>query len=244
MPYAGTTSQAASAAATVGSGTALAGAVSDVILAVTECQIAPGETARFPFSARTAYGVPSIHEFTVVSDNPDFKPEWARIGRSAGDSYGPPYILEISPGDIGSAQYGAYPLLLLWRAAGTYRHAGGRCTLVIGPAVRAVTEPAVTIWPTGQVCLLLENRGNTGTGVSVSIRRRGSDWSKEWQFDLPATDSPFSFSGRFGRPAGKRSGDFELAVSAAGVPLIHRTVHARRSLIHRRLTSALVSEGG
>ncbi len=163
MPYAGTTSQAASAAATVGSGTALAGAVSDVILAVTECQVAPGETARFPFAARTAYGVPSIHEFTVVSDNPDFKPEWARIGRSAGDSYGPPYILEISPGDIGSAQYGAYPLLLLWRAAGTYRHAGGRCTLVIGPAVRAVTEPAVTIWPTGQVCLLLENRGNTGT---------------------------------------------------------------------------------
>jgi hypothetical protein len=80
--------------------------------------------------------------------------------------------------------------------------------------------------------------------VSVSIRRRGSDWSKEWQFDLPATDGPFSFSGRFDRPAGKRSGDFELAVSAAGVPLIHRTVHARRSRIHRRLTSALVSEGG
>jgi hypothetical protein len=235
MPYAGTTS--ASAAATVGSGTALAGAVSDVILAVTECQVAPGETARFPFTARTAYGVPSIHEFTVISDNPNFKPEWVRIGRSAGDSYAPRYILEISPGDIGSAQYGVYPLHLLWRAAGTYRHAGGRCTLVIGPAVRAVTEPAVTIWPAGQVCLLLENRGDTGTDVSVSIGRRGSDWSKEWQFDLPATDRPFSFSGRFDRPAGKRSGDFELAVSAAGVPLIHRTLRARRSLIPGRLIS-------
>jgi len=85
----GSVSQAASGAATAGSSTALSGAVADVILAVTERQIAPGETASFPFAARTAYGIPSIHEFTVISDNPDFNPDWVRLGQSAGDSYGP-----------------------------------------------------------------------------------------------------------------------------------------------------------
>ncbi len=233
----GSVSQAASGAATAADRPALGGAVSDIILAVTERQIAPGETACFPFVARTAYGIPSIHEFSVISDNPEFNPEWVRLGQPAGDSYRPHYILEISPGDIGRSQYGAYPLRLSWRAAAAYRHAGGRCTLIIRPCVRAITEPAVTIWPTGQVCLLLENRGSTGIDVSVSIRHRGSDWSKEWEFDLPAKDDPFSFSRRFDPPAGKRSGDFELAVSAAGVPLVRRTVRARRSLNPRRLIS-------
>jgi len=210
--------------------------VSDIILAVTERQIVPGETACFPFVARTAYGIPSIHEFNVISDNPNFNPEWVRLDRSAGDSYSPHYILEISPGDIGRSQFGAYPLRLSWRA-GTYRHAGGRCTLIIRPCVRAATEPAVTIWPTGQVCLLLENRRSTGIDVSISIRHRGSDWSKEWEFELPEKDDSFSFSERFDPPAGKRSGDFELVVSAAGVPLVRRTVRARRLLIPRRLIS-------
>src|SRR5215471_12728362 len=242
MPYSnaeitGSVSRAASGAATIGSRPALGGAVSDIILAVTERQIAPGETACFPFVARTAYGIPSIHEFNVISDNPDFNLEWVRLRQSAGDSYGPHYILEISPGDIGRSQYGAYPLRLSWRAAGEYRQAGGRCTVTIGPSVRAVTEPAVTIWPAGQVCLLLENHGSTDIDASVSIRHRGSDWSKEWEFDLPPKEDPFSFSGRFDPPAGKRSGDFELAVSAAGVPLVRRTVRARRSLIPRRLIS-------
>jgi hypothetical protein len=95
----------------------------------------------------------------------------------------------------------------------------------------------VTIWPAGQVCVLLENRGSTGIDVSVSISHHGSDWSKQWEFELPEKDDPFSFSGRFDPPAGKRSGDFELAVSAAGVPLVRRTVRARRSLIPRRLIS-------
>ena len=233
----GSVSQAAAGVATCGSRPALGGAVSDIILAVNERQIAPGETACFPFAVRTAYGIPSIREFNVISDNPNFNPDWVRLSRSAGDSYGPHYILEISPDDIGRSQYGAYPLRLSWRAAGTYRHAGGRCTLIIRPCVRAVTEPAVTIWPTGQVCVLLENRGNTGIDVSVSIRHRGSDWSKEWKFELPEKDDVFSFSGRFDPPPGKRSGDFELAVSAAGVPLVRRTVRARRSLIPRRLIS-------
>jgi hypothetical protein len=207
--------------------------VSDIVLAITERQIVPGETACFPFVARTAYGIPSIHEFNVISDNPNFNPEWVRLDRSAGDSYSPHYILEISPRDIGRSQFGAYPLRLSWRA-GTYRHAGGRCTLIIRPCVRAATEPAVTIWPTGQVCLSLENRGTTAIDASASIRHLGSDWSKKWEFDLPAKDDSFIFSERFDPPTGKRGRDFELAVSAAGVPLVRRTVRARRSLIPRR----------
>ena len=234
----GSVPQSAAGTATACSKAALSGAVSDIILAVTERQIAPGETACFPFVARTAYGIPSIHEFNVISDNPNFNPDWVRLRQSAGDSYGPHYILEINPGDIGRSQYGAYPLRLSWRAAGTYRQAGGRCTLIIRPCVRAVTEPAVTIWPTGQVCVLLENRGSTGIDVSVSIRHRGSDWSKEWEFELPAQDDPSSFSERFDPPTGKRSGDFELALNAAGVPLVRRTVRARRRLIPRRLIAA------
>ena len=234
----GAVSQAASGIATAGSRHALAGAVSDIILAVNERQITPGETALFPFVACTAYGIPSIHEFNVISDNPNFNPEWVRLTPSAGDSYSPRYILEISPGDIGRSQYGAYPLRLSWRAAGTYRHAGGRCTLIIRPCVRAVTEPVVSIWPTGQVGVLLENRGSTGIDAAISIRHRGSDWSKEWALDLPAQDDdPFSFSGLFDPPTGMRSGDFELTVSAAGVPLIRRIIRVRRSLISRRLIS-------
>jgi len=231
----GSVSQAASGAATAGGRPAPGGAVSDIILSATERQIAPGETACFPFVARTAYGIPSIHEFNVISDNPNFNPEWVRLRQSAGDSYGPHYILEINPGDIGRSQYGAYPLHLSWGAAGTYRYAGGRCTLIIRPCVRTVTEPAVKIWPAGQICLLLENHDSTGIDVSISIRHRGSDWSKEWEFELPARGDPVSFSGQFDPPAGQRSGDFELAVSAAGVPLVRRAVLARRSLIARRL---------
>lgn len=234
----GSVSQAASGAVGAGGRPAPGGAVSDIILAVTECQVAPGETACFPFAARTAYGIPSIHDFNVISDNPDFSPEWVRFHRSAGDSYGPHYILQISPGDIGRSQYGAYPLCLSWGEAGTNRYVAGRCALIVRPCVRAVTEPAVKIWPAGQVCLLLENHGSTGIDVSVSIRHRGSDWSKEWEFELPAKDDPFSFSGRFDPPVGKRSGDFELAVSAAGVPLVRRAVRARRPLISRRLIAA------
>jgi hypothetical protein len=227
----------AASGAAAGSRPALVGAVSDIILAVSDCQIAPGETARFPFAARTAYGIPSAHEFDVISDNPDFNPAWVRIGQPADGSYGPRYVLEICPGDIVRSQFGAYPLRLSWRPAGMYRHAEGRCTLAIRPPVRAVTDPAVEIWPAGKVCMLLENCGSTGIDASVSIRQRGSDWSKKWDFDLPAKDDPFSFSGLFDPPAGKRSGEFDLAVSVAGVSLVRRTVRARRPLILRRRIS-------
>jgi hypothetical protein len=233
----GSVSQVASGAAIVESKPAPGGAVSDIVLAVTERQISPGETACFPFAARTAYGIPSIHEFNVISDNPNFNPEWVRIGRSAGDSYGPHYTLEISPAGIGRSQYGAYPLCLSWRTAGTYRRAAGQCMLIIKPCVRAVAEPVVKIWPTGQIWLLLENHDSTGIDVSVSIAQCGSDWSKEWEFSLPAKDGPSSFSRSFDPPASKRRGDYELAVSAAGVSLVCRTVRVKRSLITRRHTS-------
>ena len=237
----GAVSRTVSGAAIAGSRPALDGAVSDVILTVTERQISPGETACFPFVARTAYGIPSIHEFNVTSDNPDFNPAWVRFRQAAGDSYDPHYVLEINPGDTGRSQYGVYPLCLSWRAAGTYRHAAGRCTLIIRPHVRAITEPAVKIWPAGRVSLLLDNRGRTGIDVSVSIRRRGSDWSKEWEFELPAKDDPFSFSERFDPPAGKRSGEFEFAVSAAGVPLVRRTMRTTRASTPRRIIAAIAA---
>ena len=165
----GSVSQATSGAALAESRPAPGRAVSDIVLAVTERQIAAGETACFPFSARTAYGIPSIHEFSVTSDNPGFDPEWVRLRRSAGDSYGPPYILEIGPGAIGRSQYGAYPpqygaypLRLSWRAAGAYGQAAGQCVLLIKPRVRAVAEPIVETRPGGQIWLLLENRDSTG----------------------------------------------------------------------------------
>jgi hypothetical protein len=230
----GSVSRAASGAAVTESRIAPGGAVSDIVPAVTECQIAPGETACFPFAARTAYGIPSVHEFNVISDNPDFRQEWVRLRWSAGDSYGPRYTLEISPGDTGRSPYGAYPLRLSWRAAGTYRQVAAQCTLIIKPRVRAVAEPVVTIWPAGQIWLLLENRESTGIGVSVSIRHCGSDWSKEWELALPAKPGPTGLARSFDPPAGQRRGDYELAVSAAGVPLVRRTVHVRRSLITRR----------
>ena len=56
----GAVSQAASGIATADSRPVLAGAVSDIILAVNERQITPGETACFPFYR--AYGErDSIH---------------------------------------------------------------------------------------------------------------------------------------------------------------------------------------
>ena len=86
--------------------------------------------------------------------------------------------------------------------------------------------------PGGTVALVTPDLNGGEPGLAP-----GPGWSKEWEFELPEKEDPFSFSGRFDPPAGKRSGDFELAVSAAGVPLVRRTVHARRSLIPRRPTS-------
>ncbi len=225
----GSVSQAGPAAAI-----AAGGVVSDIVLAVTERQIAKGETACFPFATRTAYGIPSAHEFTVISGNPDFSQHWARIRRAAGSSCDPRYTLEITPGGTGRSPYGAYPLRLSWRAAGTCRQAGGQCMLIIRPRVRAVAGPVVTIWPAGQVWLLLENRESTGFDCSVSLRHGGSGWSEEWTFALPAKDGPSGFSRSFDPPPGQNRGDFELAVSTAGVPLIRRTIRVRRSLITRR----------
>src|SRR5204863_9487318 len=122
----GAVCQARTGAAIAEGRPAPSGEVSDIDLAVNECEVVPGETACFLFAARTAYGIPSVHDFNVTSDNPDFSPEWVRVRPSAGDSYDPHYTLEISPGGIGRSQFGAYPLRLSWRAAGTYRQAAGQ----------------------------------------------------------------------------------------------------------------------
>lgn len=123
----------------------------------------------------------------------------------------------VSQAPSGAATMGSRPvdpcsaeLRLSWRETETYRQTGGRCTLFRRPCVRAVAEPAVKIWPAGQVCLSLENRESTAIDMSVSIRHSGSDWSKEWEFDLPAKDDVFSFSGRFGPLASNRCGDYNL----------------------------------
>ena len=70
-----------------------------------------------------------------------------------------------------------------------------------------------------QILALHKISDSTGIDVSVSIRQCGSDWSKEWEFALPAKDGASSFSRSFDPPPGKHRGDYELAVSAAGVPL-------------------------
>jgi hypothetical protein len=54
-----------------------------VIMEVTEHQIVPGETNRFPFIVPMGNERPPILEFHVISDNPNFDPRWANVVRSA-----------------------------------------------------------------------------------------------------------------------------------------------------------------
>ena len=83
-----------------------------VIMEVTERQIVPGETARFPFTAPSGEGLPPILEFHIISDNPNFNPGWAHVIRSTDDTHSPRYILEIRPTDIRHSRYGTYPLCI------------------------------------------------------------------------------------------------------------------------------------
>jgi len=116
----------------------------DVTLEVAELQIVPGETARFPFTAYTEHGAPSIHDFDVASDNPNFNPAWAHIVRST-DTFPARYTLEIHPTGILRSQYGKYPLHLHWGRPGTSRHAEGRCALIIKPCVRLTVKPTLQV---------------------------------------------------------------------------------------------------
>jgi hypothetical protein len=217
------------------------GSPPDVILEVAEREIVPGETAGFPFTAYTEQQAPSIHDFEVASDNPNFNPAWAHILRFT-DTSPPRYTLEIHPTSIRRSQYGTYPLHLYWRKPGTPRQAEGRCTLIIKPCVRLTVKPTLVTWPTGTLSLALENCGAIGIDVSISIRHEGSNWSKGWEFELKAKEGPFEFSEKFDPPIGGRRGEFELDISAEGVPLIHMQVRAKHFVISRKLaiTSAVV----
>jgi hypothetical protein len=212
-------------------------------LDVTSREVVPGETARFPFTARTEPDTPSVQDFEVVADRQDFNPAWARLVQStSGGAALPRYILEICPADVTRSQYGTYRLRLVWRrpatpteAAGTRAEAEGLCTLLVKPRIRITAEPALQISPTGQVSLSLENCAGTDIEVSVTITHHGSSWSQGWSFELREADGPFEFSEQFDPPAGARPGEFELDISADGIPLIQMQVpdkHAGRRRKH------------
>src|SRR5262245_45574470 len=107
----------------------------DVTVEVTELQVVPGETARFPFGVRGVQVNPSMQNFDATPDNPNFHPAWAHIIRST-DTRPSHYALEIHPTGNRRAQYGAYPLRLYRGSPGPRRHAEGRCTPIITPCVR------------------------------------------------------------------------------------------------------------
>jgi hypothetical protein len=222
------------------------GSVPNVTFEVAERQVVTGETASFPFTVYTEHEAPSIHDFDVVSDNPNFDPAWAHIVRSADNGARlARYALQVRPEHIRRSQYGTYPLHLYWGRPGTPRHPEGRCTLVIKPCVRLSAKPALQVWPAGTVSLSLENCGRTDIDVSISVSHHGSNWSTGWEFELKADEGPFEFTETFDPPAGTRRGEFELDISAEGVSLIRMQIQAKHLAISRKLviTAAIVLAG-
>ncbi|MGP7997811.1 MAG: Ig-like domain-containing protein [Streptosporangiaceae bacterium] len=106
-------------------------------------------------------------------------------------------------------------------------------------------EPSLETWPTGQVSLSLENCGGTDIDVLVSVRHQGSNWSRGWNFELQADEGPFEFSESFDPPAGGRRGEFEVEISAEGIPIARMRIQGRRAVIPRKLivTAAVVLVG-
>jgi len=207
----------------------------DISLEGSECRVVPGETARFPFVLRTWPEGQSIHDLDVVCENPRFNRSWAHIVGSSDGAFVRHYTLEIHPTDVRRHHYGTYPLLLTWGIPGTLGYAEGRCVLVIRPCVRLTARPALAIRPAGRLSLALENCGDTGLDVSVTLSHHGSSWSKGWEFELGTEDGPFEFSEQFDLPPGARKGEFELGVSAEGIPIAQTTVRPpRRPFIARK----------
>ena len=196
----------------------------DVLVEVAECRVAPCQTARFPFVARSGEPPRSIHEFSVLSDNPDFDPGWAHIVKVTDGTHSPRYILEIRPVNVKHSQYGTYPIWIRWDKPGASQPAIGRCTLIIKPCVRLRGKPTFKTWPGGVITLSLENCGGVGIDISVSITHHGSSWSTGWEFELDTGDGPFKFKETFEPPADGRGGQFDLEVSAAGIPLIQESI--------------------
>jgi hypothetical protein len=206
----------------------------DISVERPECRVVPGETARFPFVLRTWPDGQSTHDLDVVSANPHFNRSWAHIVGTSDGALVRHYTLEIRPTEVRRHHFGTYPLLLTWGAPGTSRYAEGQCVLVIGPCVRLTARPTIAVRPTGRLSLALENCGDTGIDVSVTLTHHGSSWSKGWEFELGTKDGPFEFSEQFDLPSSARKGEFELNISAAGIPVIQTTVRPRRPLIARK----------
>lgn len=221
----------------------------DVFLEVTECQVVPDGTARFPFTIRGSGEIPSIHDFTVTSDNQNFDPAWAHvIGINSQGSFPGHCILEVRPTGIRRGQFGRYPLRITLGVPGTLRYAEGTCLLIIKPCLRVTVWPTVQVRPAGELTLSLENCGGTSLDISLTIRHKGSSWSKGWEFELDTEDGPFEFSEQFDPPPdAKGSGEFELDISAEGIPLVQATVkagHARLSVSRKLAVTAAVVLAG
>jgi hypothetical protein len=218
----------------------------NIILETAECRVVPGETARFPFIVRTDQDIPSIHDLDVVSENSDFNRKWAHIiGSDEGAAFLRRYILEIRPTHIRRHQYGRYPLFVTWGVPGTPQYAASRCVLVIKPCVRLKAEPVLAVRPTGKLSLSLENCGDVGIDVTVTLTHHGTSWSKGWEFELGTEDGPFEFSEQFDLPPDARKGEFDLGISAEGVSLAQLMVRSRRFIIARKhIAAAALALGG
>ena len=184
-----------------------------------------------------------MHDLGVVSTNPHFKREWTHIVESSdGTTFVRHYILEIRPTDIRRHQYGTYPLLITWGAPGTQRYVESQCMLVIKPCVHLKAQPAIAIRPTGELTLSIENCGHLDIDVSVTLNHHGSSWSKGWEFELGTEDGPFEFSEQFDLPPDARKPEFDLGISAEGIPLFHMKVRPRHLFISRKhVTAAAVA---
>ncbi len=215
------------------------GPAATIILETAECRVVPGETARFPFVVRTDQDAQSIHDLDVTSDNTNFNRGWAHIvGSDEGAAFLRRYILEIRPTHISRHQYGRYPLFVTWGVPGTRQYAGSRCVLVIKPCVRLKAEPVLAVRPTGQLSLSLENCGDAGIDVTVTLSHHGTSWSKGWDFELGTEDGPFEFSEQFDLPPDARKGEFDLDISAEGVSVAQLAVRPRRFFIARKHIAA------
>lgn len=111
--------------------------------------------------------------------------------------------------------------------------------------MRLKAQPALSVRPTGQLSLSLENCGGIDIDISVTLSHHGSSWSKGWEFELGTEDGPFEFSERFELPPGARKGEFHLDISAEGVSLIQMDVPASRIHIPPKhiATAAVVLAG-
>ena len=218
----------------------------DIYLEKAVCRVVPGETARFPFTVLTAHDAQAIDDLDVVSANPNFNRAWAHIvGSAEGPAALKHYVLEVRPADIHRRQYGEYPLLITWGAPGTQRCADSQCVLVIKPCVRLTAQPVIAVRPTGKLSLSLENCGSIDIDVSVTLTHHGTNWSKGWDVELGAEDGPFEFSEQFELPPEARKGEFDLGVSAEGIPLVSMKVRPRHFFIARKhITTAAVALAG